>query len=311
LVDSNMTVGTFFALVMYASRAVGPMGYIGAVYQEILVDVARLKPALSLLTEQPSIVEAPQPITILPLRHELALKNVSFTYPGIKRPTLKDLSLVIPAGKKTAIVGKTGSGKSTLVRLLARFYDPNHGVITADGIDLRHISFDSLYREICYVTQEVPIFTGTIAQNIVYGTLGCDDHRIYEACRRVSADFIFHLPQGLQSPVGELGNKLSGGERQRLALARIFLRQPSVIILDEATSALDHLTEKEINTAFDQLLQMNSHTTVIVIAHRMSTIRQADIIVILDNGTILDTGTHEELLSRCALYNSLCQELTR
>lgn len=220
------------------------------------------------------------------------------------------MSLTIAAGEKVAVVGKTGSGKTTLARLLVRFYDPNHGIITMDGTDLRQFSFDSLYRQISYVTQEVPVFSGTIGENVRFGLAECGEDRVMDACTHASANFVFQQKQGLATKVGELGEKLSGGERQRLALARVFLRHPSVLILDEATAALDQMTEREVQAAFDRLLQMNGGTTMVVIAHRITTVKNADRIVVLGQGRVIDAGTHKELLDRCELYQELCRGMT-
>ena len=305
----KMTVGLLVALQLYGSRAVGPAGFLGRIYQEAKRDTVMLRPALRLLQQQPTIVEPAKPVEMKPLRHEIALRQVTFQYPGADQPMLRDVSLVVPAGAKVAIVGPNGSGKSTLARLLVRFYDPNHGVVTYDGTDLRQLSFGSIYQQVAYVTQEVPMFSGTIGENVAYGLPACSEERLREACRRAAADFIFRLPQGLRTPVGELGGKLSGGERQRLALARVFLRNPSLIILDEATAALDGLTQREIQAAFDRLLAVNGGTTCVVIAHRMSTVQNASQIVVLEDGAIAATGTHAQLLQSCPLYGQLCQEM--
>ncbi len=307
--NGTMTIGTMFALVMYAGRAVGPLGYLAAIYQEMAIDLARLKPALKLLSARPSILEAERPVDMLPLRHELALRNVSFAYPKGHGDAITDISFTIPAGKKTAIVGESGAGKSTIAKLLARFYDPDHGVITVDGTDLRQLSFATLYEQVCLVTQEVTIFSGTIAENVSYG-FESEEPRLHDACRRASADFIFELPDGLHSQIGESGLRLSGGQRQRIALARVLLREPSIIILDEATAALDQATERDIQHTFAQLLQMNGGTTMVVIAHRMSTVRRADQIVVLDKGRVVATGTHDELIKSCPKYQALCLELS-
>jgi ABC-type multidrug transport system fused ATPase/permease subunit len=305
--DGTLTVGTLIALQLYSMRAVAPAGFLGEMYQEIKTNAAKLKPALQLLKQQPTVVETNQPVEMKPLRHELSLKNVSFQYPGADEPLLRNISLVITAGEKVALVGKTGSGKTTLARLLVRFYDPQHGIVTMDGTDLRQISFDSLYQQISYVTQEVTVFSGTIGENIGYGLAGCNDERLKLACSNASADFVFRQKEGFNTIVGELGEKLSGGERQRLALARVFLRRPSVVILDEATAALDQMTERDVQAAFDRLLQMNGGTTMVVIAHRITTVRNADRIVVIENGQILDSGTHNDLMDRCDLYQDLCR----
>jgi len=310
LAKGNLTIGKLVALQAYAMLAVGPVGYLASMYHEIKANAAKIKPALQLLEQQPTVTESNTPVEMKPLRHEICLKNITFQYPGADKPVLCGISLVVAAGEKVAVVGKTGSGKTTLARLIVRFYDPDHGLVTMDGTDLRQLSFDSLYRQISYITQEVPIFSGTIGENVRYGLPECGNDHVMAACVNASADFAFQQKQGLETKVGELGEKLSGGERQRLALARIFLRHPSVLILDEATSALDQMTEREVQTAFDRLLQMNGGTTMVVIAHRITTVKNADRIFVMDKGRIEDSGTHEELLGRCNLYQELCRGMT-
>jgi len=302
--EGTITVGTLVALQLYCSRAVTPAGFLGDVYQEIKTNAAKLKPALRILAHYPTVAEADHPIEMNPLRHQIELKNVSFSYPDTKEPTIRELSLAIEAGERIAVVGKTGSGKSTLARLLVRFYDPDHGMITMDGTDLRQVSFESLYEQISYVMQEVPVFSGTIGDNVSYGLRECGDDQVGGACRQASANFVFTHKQGLGTKVGELGEKLSGGERQRLALARVFLRKPSLLILDEATSALDETTQREVQEAF---LTINGGTTIVAIAHRITTVKGADRIVVLDDGGVVDVGPHSELLDRCVLYQELCQ----
>ncbi len=308
VVSGHLSVGTLIALQMYASWATTPAGHLGNIYREIKTNIARLKPALHLLEQQPTIVESNNPVEMKPLRHKICFKNISFKYPDTEKLILCNISLTIPMGETLAIVGKTGSGKTTLARLLVRFYDPSQGLITIDETDLRQFSFDSLYQQISYVTQEVPILTGTIGENIRYGLSECGDDRVLRACDNASANFVFQWKQGLKTKVGEQGEKLSGGERQRLALARIFLRNPSVLILDEATAALDQITESDIQATFDQLLKRKD-ITMIVIAHRINTVKGANRILVMDRGRIVDIGKHEELMSRCDLYQKLCSKM--
>lgn len=303
----TLTVGTLIALQIYATMAVGPIGYLASMYQEIKANAARLKPALQLLGQQPTVIESRTPVEMEPLRHEICLKDITFQYPGAEKPVLRGISLTVSAGQMVAVVGRSGSGKTTLAGLIVRFYDPDHGLVTMDGTDLRHFSFDSLYRQISYVTQEVHVFSGTIMENVRYGLPDRGNDHVMAACVNASAEFAFNQKQGFETRVGEQGEKLSGGERQRLALARIFLRHPSVLILDEATSALDRITEREVQTAFDRLLQMNGGTTMVVIAHRITTVKNADRIFVMNEGRIEDSGTHNELLGRCNLYQELCR----
>lgn len=305
VVSGDITVGTFFALVLFASRIVGPAQFLGDFYAEIKEASALLKPVMEILDNEPRVVEQPNPLQLNPVHDAINLRGVNFRYPGSERIVLKDVSLTIPALKKTAIVGRSGSGKSTLARLLTRLYDPSSGLIEFDGTDLRNVSFGSLYGEVSYLTQEVPIFTGTIAENVAYGLDDFKPADVDHALIRSSARFIEHLESGLNTKVGELGKKLSGGERQRLAIARLFMRNPSVVILDEATSALDNITEAEVHRTFEELGKLNGGKTMIVIAHRLSTVQNADQIVVMDEGQVLDVGKHDELLERCAFYREL------
>ena len=305
LARGEITTGTFFALVIFASRIVGPAEFLGEFYADIKEASALLKPIMEILDNKPQVVEQPHPLQLNPVRDAIEVRNVSFRYPGSDRDVLKGVSLTIPSLRKTAIVGRSGSGKSTLARLLTRLYDPTAGIVTFDGTDLRNLSFASLYGQISYLTQEVPIFTGTISDNVAYGL---DDYKIADIDRALissSAHFVSRLKDGLGTKVGEMGKKLSGGERQRIAIARLFMRNPSVIILDEATSALDNITEAEVHRTFEELGKLNGGKTMIVIAHRLSTVQNADQIVVMDDGRVLDAGTHEELLSRCEFYREL------
>lgn len=306
VVTGAVTIGTLFALLYFAQRALAPAHFLGDIYQDIKQDVAKMKPALAILAQGPTVREATHPLDLQPIRHQIQLAEVTFRYPDSEGPVLHGITLAIPAGKKTALVGPSGAGKTSLAGLLARCWDPEHGVVTIDGTDIRQYSFDSLYRRVTYVTQDVPIFSGTIGDNVRYGVSNCDDERTQWACKNASANFIFDKPDGLLTPVGEAGVKLSGGERQRLALARIFLRQPSLVILDEATAALDPITEREVQQQFDQLLALNGGVTMVVIAHRLTTVRNADQIVVLDAGRIVAVGPHEQLLQSCELYKNLC-----
>lgn len=302
VVRGEISVGTFFALMLFAGRILGPAQFMGRFYSEIKQADANLGPVMRALATKPSVVEQSQATDLKPITEGITLRNVSFHYPGSEEPILKGVNLTIPAGKRTAIVGESGAGKSTLARLLTRLYEPTTGGITYDNIDVRTVSFGSLYREIAYLNQEVTIFSGTIYQNVSYGVANATRESVLAALEKASARFVYQLKDGIDTDIGEQGIKLSGGQRQRIAIARVHLRNPSVVILDEATSSLDTLTEHSVSRA---LTELGNGKTVVVIAHRLSTVVNADQIVVMDNGNVLDVGRHEELLKRCAVYHRL------
>jgi ATP-binding cassette subfamily B protein len=241
------------------------------------------------------------------VKGEIILKDVYFSYPN-RTPVLTNLSLTIPAGKTTAIVGSTGSGKSTLVKLLLRLYEIQSGAILLDGADLRDLNLAALRRCVGLVSQDVFLFHGTVRENIAYGSPGATLAEIEAAAQIAEAqDFIDHLPQGYDTIVGERGQKLSGGQRQRLAIARAILKNPPMLILDEATSAVDNETEAAIVRSLEKITQ---NRTTIAIAHRLSTIRNADQIYVLERGQIVEAGTHEDLLGLEGVYQALWQVQT-
>ncbi|HZL94708.1 MAG TPA: lipid A export permease/ATP-binding protein MsbA, partial [Vicinamibacterales bacterium] len=242
--------------------------------------------------------------TIERARGDVVYRNVSFTYDAAKGPVLRDVSIDVPAGSTLALVGQSGSGKSTLVSLLPRFYDPQQGAVLLDGEDVRDYTLRDLRRQLSLVSQDVVLFDDTIANNIAYGALAqCSREEIERAAETAYvAEFAAELPQGLDTRVGERGALLSGGQRQRVAIARALLKNAPVLILDEATSALDTESERRIQAALAYL--MRGRTT-LVIAHRLSTIERADRIVVLRDGAMVETGTHDQLLARAGYYSTL------
>lgn len=234
----------------------------------------------------------------------IVFDNVSFTYDTAESEAVKDVSFELPCGKMVAVVGGTGSGKSTTAGLLARFFDPQKGSIIMDGVDIRDIAVPDLRRLVGAVTQEAILFNDTIEENIRYGSPNATFEQVVEAARLANAhDFIMSQPEGYSRVVGEKGFALSGGERQRIAIARAILRNPPILILDEATSALDTVTERLVQDALTNLMR---NRTVFAIAHRLSTIRHADLILVMDHGEIVERGTHEELYTAGGVYRRLC-----
>jgi ABC-type multidrug transport system fused ATPase/permease subunit len=230
---------------------------------------------------------------------------VCFTYPGAEDRALDGVDLQIAHGNRIAVVGPNGCGKTTLLSMVPRLLSPDRGTVSIDGLDLASVSLRSVRRQIAVVTQEIVLFRGSIAENIAFGSEKAGRKRIVEAARRAHADeFISRIPGGYDADVTEQGNSLSGGQRQRIAIARAMLRDPSILILDEATSQIDAESEAHISAAIAEFCQGR---TILLIAHRLATVLDADRIVVMDGGRIIDQGRHEELLGRCALYRRLSE----
>ncbi len=298
----NISIANYSVLLVLIQNLLWPLVSLGEIFDKYQKSMASTNRVMDLLDTPINITTGDVPLPIDKVRGEIEFKQVTFAYKD-REPVIKKLSLHIPAGKTIAIVGSTGSGKSTLVKLLLRFYDISSGRITIDGIDIQKLNLHDLRRSIGLVSQDVFLFHGTVAENIAYGTFDATDERIIEAAKIAEAhDFIMLLPQGYETIVGERGQKLSGGQRQRIAIARAVLKNPPILVLDEATSAVDNETEAAIQRSLERI---TVNRTTIAIAHRLSTIRNADCIYVMEHGELVESGTHEELLSKNGIYANL------
>lgn len=290
----------FFSSIMSIISPVKKLGNVHATTQQALAANERI---YEVLDQEPTVREKPGARALPLIQKNIKLENVSFGYGGKEEIVLKDINLEIKVGELVAIVGPTGTGKSSLVNLIPRFYDVTQGKVSVDGIDVKDVSFATLRRQIGIVAQETFLFNDTVRANIAYGTPEATQAQIEAAAQRAYAhQFIVKMPQGYDTVVGDRGFRLSGGEKQRIAIARAILRNPPILILDEATSQLDSESEKYVQEALDKFMEGR---TDIAIAHRFSTIKKADKIVVLDKGRIVGMGRHEELMQSCDLYKRL------
>ena len=302
VISGSLSNGGFVAFLLLINVFFQPIQQINGVIELYPRGLAGFKRYLELLETKPDIVDKPDAIEVDHLQGHITFDNVSFSYSS-RMPVLRDVNLSIAAGETVAFVGPSGAGKTTICSLLPRFYEVDDGAITIDGIDVRDMTMRSLRGQIGIVQQDVFLFAGTLRENIAYGRLDATEEEVVRAAHRAQLDeLIESLPEGLDTVIGERGVKLSGGQKQRLSIARIFLKNPPILILDEATSALDTQTERAIQQALEEL---SRGRTTLVIAHRLATIQHADRIVVVDDGRIVEQGSHDELLRSGVAYRSL------
>jgi ATP-binding cassette subfamily B protein len=314
VLEGQLNVGAYTVLVFMTQRLLWPLTTIGQtfdLYQRAMASTTRV---LDLLDIQPQITSGPDSLPVEEVKGEVVFDGIQFSYPdrlrtvnrsvpGLNRAIIRDFSLRIPAGDTVAIVGATGSGKSTLVKLLLRFYDVQKGEIYLDRREIRQLKMSDLRQTIGLVSQDVFLFHGTVRENIAYGTFDATIEEIVAAAKVAEAhDFILDLPNGYDTIVGERGQKLSGGQRQRISIARAVLKNPPVLILDEATSSVDNETEMAIQRSMERII---IGRTTIVIAHRLSTVRNADMIYVMEHGELVEWGQHESLVAAGGVYTSL------
>ena len=299
-----INVGDLAMYALYISIFISPIQILVELIEMMQKGLAGFRRFLDVMETEPEIVDAPDAQPLEHVKGRVCYENVSFHYSDDEAPVLSHVSFEIPAGKSIALVGPSGSGKTTICSLLPRFYDVTGGRITIDGKDVRTLSLKSLRNQIGMVQQDVYLFSGTIRENIAYGKPGASMEEIITAAKQANIhDFIEELPDGYDTFVGERGTRLSGGQKQRISLARVFLKNPPILILDEATSALDNESERWIQQSLDEL---SKDRTTITIAHRLSTIRNADEIIVITEDGIAERGTHESLLEKGGIYAHYC-----
>jgi ATP-binding cassette subfamily B protein/subfamily B ATP-binding cassette protein MsbA len=308
VIQGKLSIGELIVLITYITSVYQPLEQISSTVGTIHEQLVQFDSSLKLLDTKPVVTDKPDAVAIEPAGGRITARDVSFAYPGRPR-TLEDISFDALPGERVAVVGQTGAGKSTLMSLLVRFYDPRRGRIEIDGLDIRDATLHSLREQISIVLQEPLLFSGTIRDNIGYGKLGAAEEEIVAAARAANADdFISGLPDRYDTELGERGAQLSGGERQRICVARAFLKDAPILILDEPTSSIDSKTEAVVLDSLDTLMVGR---TSFVIAHRLSTVRHADQILVLSDGRIVERGTHEELMLRAGPYRQLHDAQTR
>ncbi len=301
-IEGELAVGTYSVLVFLTQRLLWPLTRLGKTFDLYQRAMASTERVLNLLALDRGISGGGQRLEREDVEGEIEFSQVSFSYPG-REPILSHFDLTIEAGSTLGVVGATGAGKSTVINLMLRFFEPQQGRITIDGRDISQLDLADLRRSIGLVSQEEFLFHGTVRDNIAYGTFDVDDAQVEQAAQLAEADkFIEQLPKGYETIIGERGQTLSGGQRQRVSIARAVLNNPPILILDEATSAVDNETEAAIQRSMDRLAR---DRTMIVIAHRLSTVRNADQIIVLDDGEIAEKGSHDELVARGGVYARL------
>ncbi|NEW06781.1 ABC transporter ATP-binding protein [Paenibacillus sp. SYP-B3998] len=302
VIQNRMSYGEFIAFVMLSNVFLGPINQINSVIETYPKGIAGFKRYLELLETEPDVDDAPDAKSVKQLKGDICFSGVTFGYEN-KEKVLININLSIRTGETAALVGPSGAGKTTLCSLLPRFYDVDEGAITIDGIDIRKMTLESLRSHIGIVQQDVFLFDGTMRENIAYGKLDASEAEIWQAARRAQLEeLILSQPEGLDTLIGERGVKLSGGQKQRLSIARMFLKNPPILILDEATSALDTETEAAIQLALSEL---SEGRTTLVIAHRLATIKNADRIIVVAEQGIAEQGKHEELMAAQGIYSRL------
>ena len=305
---TNFTIGEFITFLMALMFIIRPIIQLSSMIGKVSQASAAAERIFSIADRRPDISDPPNPRPVPEVKKSIKFDNIHFTYPESEAKVIKGLSMEVPAGSTVALVGQSGGGKSTMMDLLARFFDPDEGSITVDGVDIREFSLAEYRSHIGIVQQDTFLFYGTIRENIAYGSPEHDPAEVEKAARLAHAhDFISELPEGYDTMVGERGVTLSGGQRQRISIARALLHDPEIMILDEATSALDTESERLMQDALERLFK---NRTTFVIAHRLSTIEKADIIVVISGGTIEDMGSHHDLMQRSGLYARL-QQISR
>ena len=302
VIEGAMSPGDLFAFVLFAGILIGPFGSAARVFAQIKEAQGAMTRVFELLDAHPEVCDLPHALELPNIEGKIKFDQVSFAYDP-RHPVLNSVTFELQAGQRIALVGPTGAGKTTIINLLHRFYDPVSGGIYIDGHDLRTVRLESVYRQIALVPQETILFGDTIFENIRYGCEAATDKQVFAAGEWANADeFIKTLPDGYQTIVGEKGINLSGGQRQRIAIARAFLKNPRILIMDEATSALDSHSELLVKSALDRLM---AGRTTLIIAHRLTTIQSADWILVLHNGGIVEQGKHDQLIQQGGLYHRL------